>query len=211
MNVYISLDGVIRNTIEKFEYHYNDYYLESDEIVSHEDSIYNDDFKYDINRPIKNDNLLNYFLFHSIEEFEHFLFIEFPLEIFGHAKPSYPSVFSDLNKLIYDNKNINFVIVCLDEKSKAKPASLFFLSKNNFLGNNIKFITSNNIQKEWKKCDIWITDNQKIIQQCPINKKSIKFNTIFNDYIDSELNINDLSELTTNTLLKKNKPLNKTK
>lgn len=205
MNVYISIDGVLRNTIEKIEYHYNDYYLESDEIENIEDPVYSDNFVYEIRYPIKNDNLLKYFAFHSIEELEHFLFVEFPLEIFGHAKPSYPSVFSDLNKLIYDNKKINFIIVGLDEKSKAKPASLFFLSKNNFLGNNIKFITSDNIKKEWRNCDIWITDNQKIIEQCPSNKRTIKFNNIFNECSYDEPHITYLYELTKKTFSKKNK------
>jgi hypothetical protein len=188
MNVYISIDGVLRNTIEKLEYHYNDYFLNSD--TESEDG-----FDYGINQPIKNDNLLNYFKFQSTEEYEHFLFVEFPLEIFGHAKPSYKEVFSDLNKFIYFNKNINFTIIGLDEKGKSKPASLFFLSKNNFLGNNIKFITSDNIKKEWRKCDIWITDNEKIINLCPKNKNVIKFNTIFNKHIINNLEINNLIEI----------------
>jgi len=193
MNVYISLDGVLRNTIEKFEYHYNDYYLESDTEVD-------ESFPYGVTTPIKNDNLLRHFAFQSNDEYENFLFIEYPLEIFGHAKPSYPSVFNDLNKLIFDNPDINFTIIGLDEKGKARPASLFFLSKNNFLGNNVKFITSDNLKKEWENCDLWITDNKKIILTCPINKKIVKFNTAYNDYITTEVQINNLTQIETKWL-----------
>jgi len=193
MNVYISLDGVLRNTIEKFEYHYNDYYLESDTEVD-------ESFAYGVTTPISNNNLLKHFAFQSTEEYENFLFIEYPLEIFGHAKPSYPAVFNDLNKLIFDNTDINFTIVGFDEKGKARPASLFFLSKNNFLGNNIKFITTENLKKEWENCDLWITDNKKIIHTCPINKKVVKFNTIYNEYMTCELQINNLTQIETKWL-----------
>jgi len=193
MNVYISLDGVIRNTIQKLEYHYNDYFLESDPEVG-------ETFIYEIKQPIKNENLFDYFAFQSIEEFENFIFLEFPLEIFGHAKPSYQSVFNDLNKLIFDNPNITFTIVGLDERGKARPASLFFLSKNNFLGHNVKFITSDKLDNEWKKCDIWITDSSKIIDKCPKRKKVIKFNTLYNEDIKHKLQINNLTQINTRWL-----------
>jgi len=194
MNVNISINGVLRKTIERLEYHYIDYFLESET----EEDLEDDHFEYGIiNRPVRSDNILNHFIFQSTEEYEHFLFIEFPLEIFGHANGSYSSVFNDLHKLIYDNKNITFTIIGLDENGRAKPASLFFLSKNNFLGNNIKFITSKEIQKEWDNCDLWITDNDKIIESCPKNKKVIKFNTNYNEHIPCEIEINKLSEIET--------------
>ena len=190
MNVYISIDGVLRNTIEKFEYHYNDYYLESDSEVD-------ESFLYGVTKPIYNHNLLSHFAFQSIEEYENFLYVDFPLEIFGHAKPSYSSVFNDLNKLIFDNPDINFTIVGLDEKGKSRPATLFFLSKNNFLGYNVKFITTEDLKKEWKNCDIWITDNMNITRTCPISKKIIKFNTEYNKYILTDIQINNLTEIKT--------------
>lgn len=193
MNVYISLDGVLRNTIEKLEYHYNDYFIESDAEVD-------ESFPYGIKTPIQNDNLLNYFAFQSTEEYENFLFIEYPLEVFGHAVPSYKAVFNDLNALIFNNPKIDFTIVGLDEKGKARPASLFFLSKNNFLGHNVKFVTTDKLDYEWKKCDIWITDNPEIIKKCPRRKKSIKFNTKYNEYISHKTQINNLTQINTKCL-----------
>lgn len=191
MNVYISIDGVLRNTIGKFEYHYNDYYNESDTEVD-------ESFDYRISRPIFNDGMMKYFNFQSIDEFNHFTFIEFPLEIFGHAFASYKNVFSELNQLIHENKNVKFTIVGLNEMGRAKPASLFFLSKNNFLGDNVKFITSDDIKKEWKKCDIWITDSEEILKKKPCFKTAIQFKTDYNEHISpiySKYRINELKEV----------------
>jgi hypothetical protein len=134
MEIFISIDGVIRNTIQKFDYHYNEAFLADDVVFEDENN-----FEYGVIEPIQNDNLLESYKFQSNEEFQNFLFIEYPIEIFGHAGLSYSTTFTDLHKLIYDNPQVNFTLIGLDELGKAKPATLFFLSKNGFLGNNIKF------------------------------------------------------------------------
>ena len=89
MEIYISIDGVIRNTIQKFDYHYNDAYLTSE--FENEEK-----FEYGVIEPIQNDNLLNHYNFQSQEEFEFFTFMEYPIEIFGHAGLSYSTTFTDL-------------------------------------------------------------------------------------------------------------------
>ena len=196
MEIYISIDGVLRNTLQKIQYHYNDYFLESDGETK-------EDFEYKINYPIKNDKVLDYFTFQSPDELNNFLFVEFPIEIFGHAGISYPNVFTDLNKLIYDNPDINFTVVGLDHVGKSRPATLFFLSKNGFLGLNIKFINTKDIPRAWRKCDIWVTDNKEIINARPkksiqryrLKKKAVKFNTIYNDNFNNEIEINKITEI----------------
>ena len=188
MEIFISIDGVIRNTIQKFDYHYKDAYLDSEfENV--------EEFQYGVTEPIENDNLLNSYKFHSKEELEYFLFIEYPIEIFGHAGLSYSTTFTDLNKMIYDNQEHNITLVGLDELGKSKPATLFFLSKNGFLGNNIKFIKKSDIEKEWNKCDLWITDNKSIIDNCPENKVVYKFNTTYNQHFTNSREISKLTEI----------------
>ena len=189
MEIFISIDGVLRNTIQKFDYHYNDAYL-SGELP--EDNT----FEYGVTEPIQNDNLLNSYKFQSKEEFEFFLFIEYPIEIFGHAGLSYSTTFTDLHKIIYENQEHNFTLVGLDELGKSKPATLFFLSKNGFLGNNIKFIKSEDIKNNWDKCDVWITDSKKIIDDCPEEKTAIKFNTTYNQYFTYKKEISKLTEIT---------------
>ncbi len=188
MEIYISIDGVIRNTIQKFDYHYNDAYLASE--FENENN-----FEYGVIEPIYNNNLLNSYKFQSKEEFEYFLFIEYPIEIFGHAGLSYSTTFTDLNRLIYDNPEHNFTLIGCDELGKAKPATLFFLSKNGFLGNNIKFIKSEDVLDSWNQCDVWITDNEKIINSCPENKSVIKFKTTYNQYFTYKKEITKLTEI----------------
>lgn len=188
MEIYISIDGVIRNTIQKFDYHYNDAYLSSE--FENENN-----FEYGVVEPIHNNNLLNSYKFQSKEEFEFFLFIEYPIEIFGHAGLSYSTTFTDLNRMIYDNPEHNFTLIGCDELGKAKPATLFFLSKNGFLGNNIKFIKSEDVLTSWNECDVWITDNEKIINSCPENKSVIKFVTTYNQYFTYKKEITKLTEI----------------
>jgi hypothetical protein len=188
MEIFISIDGVLRNTIQKFDYHYNDAYLSGE--LSEDNT-----FEYGITEPIQNDNLLNSYKFQSQAEFEFFLFIEYPIEIFGHAGLSYSTTFTDLHKMIYENQEHNFTLVGLDEMGKSKPATLFFLSKNGYLGNSIKFIKSENIKDTWNKCDVWITDNKTIIDSCPEDKSVIKFNTTYNQYFTYHKEITKLTEI----------------
>lgn len=188
MEIFISIDGVIRNTIQKFDYHYNDAYLADDVKLE-------SNFEYGVIEPIQNDNLLNSYKFESKEESDYFLFIEYPIEIFGHAGLSYSTTFSDLHKIIYENPNHNFTLIGLDELGKAKPATLFFLSKNGFLGNNIQFIKSDEIENNWNKCDVWITDNKNILDLCPEDKEVIKFNTTYNQHFTNKKEISKLTEI----------------
>jgi hypothetical protein len=189
MEILISIDGVIRNKIQKFDYHYKDCYFNSD---TEEEN----PFEYGVSDKVYNDSLFNYYKFQSNEEYEFFTFIEYPIEIFGHAGLSYPQVFNELHNLIRLNPEHNFTIIGLDEFGKAKPATLFFLSKNGFVGNNIKFIKTDEIENTWDMYDTWITDNEKIISKCPTTKNVIKFNTIYNDYFNYNKEINKLNELT---------------
>ena len=188
MEIFISIDGVIRNTIQKFDYHYNDAYLADDVKLE-------SNFEYGVIEPIQNDNLLNSYKFESKEESDYFLFIEYPIEIFGHAGLSYSTTFSDLHKIIYENSNHNFTLIGLDELGKAKPATLFFLSKNGFLGNNIQFIKSDEIENNWNKCDVWITDNKNILDLRPEDKEAIKFNTTYNQHFTNKKEISKLTEI----------------
>jgi hypothetical protein len=186
MEIFVSIDGVIRNTIQKFDYHYRDAYLDSET---------EDTFEYGITEPIQNNNILNSYKFQSQEEYEYFTFIEYPIEIFGHAGLSYSTTFTDLNRLIHENPEHTFTLIGVDELGKSKPATLFFLSKNGFLGNDIKFIKSQDVENLWSKCDVWITDSESILQKCPDDKIGIKFNTTYNQYFTNKKEITKLTEI----------------
>ncbi len=188
MEIFISIDGVLRNTIQKLDYHYTDAYIDSD--IDGEEK-----FEYGITEPIENDNILNSYKFQSQEEYEYFRYLEYPIEIYGHAGLSYSTTFTDLHKMLYDNQEHNFTLIGLDELGKAKPATLFFLSKNGYLGNNIKFGKSDNIQELWSKCDVWITDSKIVLDNCPEDKTAIKFNTKYNGHFTYKKEISKLTEI----------------
>ena len=188
MEVFVSIDGVLRNTIQKFDYHYKDYFLNTES--ENEES-----FDYAVTEPISNDNILSSYKFQSYDEFIKFLYFDFPIEIFGHAGLSYNQAVTELNGLIFENTNVKFTVIGLLEKGKAKPSSLFFLSRNGVICDNVKFATQEEVKSLWKTCDLWITDDKQIIDSCPPNKRVIKFNTPFNNHFTNQLEINKLSEI----------------
>jgi hypothetical protein len=189
MEVYVSIDGVLRNTLQKFDYHYKDYFLNT-ETESEET------FEYGLkDNPSSIKGILNTYNFQSEEEYKKFLYFDFPIEIFGHAGLSYNHAATDFNTILFDNPNVTFTIVGLSEKGKAKPASLFFLSKNGILCDNVKFSNYDEIDNLWSKCDLWITDDETVVTKCPKNKSVIKFNTHYNNHFTNKIEINKLNEI----------------
>ena len=120
MEVFVSIDGVLRNTLQKFDYHYKDYFLNTE-------SESEETFGYEVTEPILNDNVLSSYKFQSYDEFVKFLYFDFPIEIFGHAGLSYNQASTELNSLVFENPNIKFTLIGLIEKGKAKPSTLLFL------------------------------------------------------------------------------------
>ncbi len=188
MEVFVSIDGVLRNTLQKFDYHYKDYFLNTESELE-------ESFEYGVTEPVLNDNVLSSYKFQSYDEFVKFLYFDYPIEIFGHAGLSYNQASTELNSLIFENPDIKFTLVGLTEKGKAKPSSLFFLSRNGVICDNITFAKEEDIKNLWKKCDLWVTDDKRVIDNCPSNKRVIKFKTSFNNHFTNQLEINKLSEI----------------
>ncbi len=188
MNVYVNIDGVLRNTLQKFDYHYKDYFLNTETETE-------ETFEYGVSENIGFENLMSSYKFQSEEEFIKFLYFDFPMEIFGHGGLTYNQAATDLNTLIFSNPNIKFTLVGLSEKGKAKPSTLFFLSRNGFICDNVKFSSYDEINTLWKECDVWITDDRRVVNSCPSNKRVIKFNTFYNNHFTNPSEINKLSEI----------------
>lgn len=188
MEIFVNIDGVLRNTLQKFDYHYKDYFLNTDA-----DS--QETFEYGINGQSTIENILDTYKFQSEDEYLKFLYFDFPIEIFGHAGLSYNHASTDFNTMVFENKDTNFTLVGLNEKGKAKPSTLFFLSRNGVICDNIKFSTIENIDELWGKCDVWITDDKRIVDTCPENKTVIKFNTFYNNHFTNKIEISKLSEI----------------
>lgn len=190
MNIYISIDGVLRNFINRFHYHYENAYIDVDVDASE------DKFDYKVVEPITNLDLSDHFIFQSKEQKEYFQYIEYPMELYGHSPVSYVNVYNELNKLVYDCKDHTVTIVGMDELGKSRPATLFFLSRSGFMVNNIKFILSKNLEKEWENVDVWISDSKQILDSKPEGKEFILFETPYNQFFTYDKKINKLSDIT---------------
>lgn len=186
MNIHISINGVIRNFINKFHYQYEQSYIDVDDPST--------EFEYNVAEPILNTNLVDHFSFQSKEEFDFFTYVEYPMELFGHATVSYNGVVNDLNTFIHENSEHNITLIGLDELGKSRPATLFFLSKNGCMLNNLKFIKTEDIENEWKIADKWISDDKKIMDLCPEGKEFVLFETKYNQHFTYDKKIDKLIE-----------------
>lgn len=77
MKIAIDLNGVLRDTLGKIEQVYDKFYVANENNDS--------EFKYEIIYPIDSLNLLNHFKFPLDDDLYNFLYVEHPMEIFGHA------------------------------------------------------------------------------------------------------------------------------
>ena len=124
MRVGITIDGVIRDFITKFESVYDKYNplpLEEGE----EESVETPE------RNIKSLDLLEYFDFSGgTKQLNEFMYVESSLEIFGHAGETKLNCVEHLNQLHNLIEDMGHTpIVISKELNNSKPATLFFLSK----------------------------------------------------------------------------------
>jgi hypothetical protein len=185
MRIGISINGVIRDFIPKFESIYDKYFPvdEGEETPK---------------RNINTLNLLEHFVFTGgTTELNNFMYVEAALEIFGHAgevKLNAVEHLNQLHNLIEDMGHTPIIIS--KELNNSKPATLFFLSKLSAKINNIVFIRDYN--KKWEHVDILITANPTALNTKPTGKISIKVIKEYNKDNNSDYTIVDLKELLDN-------------
>ena len=189
MRIGIELNGVLRNTIDKFEKTYKKFLIDKTEGIEEETS-----FKYEMTLPVKSLKLTDHFKFQSDEEYYSFLYEEFPMEIFGHAQSTEYSTFNDLNEFYLKLRKDHEISIVSDEIGKSKPASLFFLSKFGCLIEKIKFYSNITINSMWNEVDILLTSNPDLLLNYPSEKILVKFETSYNKNIKSDYTIQSLSE-----------------
>ena len=182
MKIGITINGVVRDFINKFESVYDKYYgsdLEEEEI------------KRDINTP----NLLEHFNFSGgTQDLNKFLYVDASLEIFGHAGETKLNSVEHLNQLhnMIEDMGHN-PIVLSKELNNSKPATLFFLSKLSAKINNIIFVRE--YEKIWDYVDILITADPEILDTKPNGKISIKVINHYNKNSQSDYTVIDLKEI----------------
>ena len=87
------------------------------------------------------------------------------------------------------------IVIVSDEIGKSKPATLFFLSKFGCQLEKVKFYSNYTINSMWDEIDILLTANPALLLEYPSNKKVIKFETSYNQNVNSDIEIKSLNEL----------------
>lgn len=206
----IDVNGVLRDTTLKFEQLYQKYLIdvEEEENVTYElsfsgnseevsgitENTKEDSFKYEIISDVDTDNLMNHFAFPNDEELYSFMYEEYTMELFGHAPSTEMTTFNTLNDLYLDIRDNNDIIIFSNEINKSKPATLFFLSKFGCLVERVFFYSEIKKNDMWDSLDILLTANPDLLLNKPNNKTVVKYNTKYNKQINSEYQINQLSE-----------------
>lgn len=172
----ITLNEVIRDFLSQFAYTYDKYIGVSN--VKEGD--------------IKSFNLLEYFQFKDIDELNKFMYLEAPLEIFGHADQMSDGLMSHFNNFLMDIKDDgeHQIELVSKEANKSIPSTFFFLSKTGCRIENIRFIQ--NSIKEWDGVDILITANPEALLNKPSGKISIKIKASYNEDIKADFELDSI-------------------
>lgn len=207
MKIGVEINGVLRDTIGKFTQLYEKHMIgdldnEStdktfnlDYSGNTEEITVSDFFKYEIKSDVTSLNLTEHFSFQSNEEFFTFMYEEFAMGIFGHASSTEMTSFNYLNDFYTKNRNEHDIYIISDEIGKSKPATLFFLSKFGCLIENITFYSEQTKDKVLNQFDLIVTSNPDILINYKNTCKLIKFETVYNNKIESTITINSLKEL----------------
>jgi hypothetical protein len=202
----IDINGVLRDTVEKFKQVYEKHLIDNyqddfagktyklDMSGNTEEELLPESFIYEILSDVDSLDLKKHFKFQNDEELYSFMYEEYTMELFGHAPSTEINTFNLLNDLYYELRDDYDILILSDEIGKSKPASLFFLAKFGCLIEKILFysqITKNNI---WNEVDILLTANPTLLLEKPEGKTVIKFNRDYNKQIESQYEINSLSE-----------------
>lgn len=207
MKIGVEINGVLRDTIGKFTQLYEKHMIGDldnettdktfnlDYSGNTEEITVSDFFKYEIKSDVTSLNLTEHFSFQSNEEFFTFMYEEFAMGIFGHASSTEMTSFNYLNDFYTKNRNKHDIYIISDEIGKSKPATLFFLSKFGCLIENITFYSEQTKDKVLNQFDLIVTSNPDILINYKNTCKLIKFETVYNNKIESTITINSLKEL----------------
>lgn len=202
----IEVNGVLRDTIEKFRQLYEKHMIENYESENSNQTFTLDlsgntsvdeteeTFEYKIITPIDSHILKNHFMFKSDEELYDFMFEDFPMQLFGHAGSTETFTFNDLNDFYIKNRDNFEIYIISDEIGKSKPATLFFLSKFGCLIENIKFYSSSTIENMWETVDVLLTANPELIESHPENVTVIQYVTEYNKSINHNHKIESIKD-----------------
>ncbi len=182
MKIGITINEVLRDFIGQFAYTYNKYIEEID--ITQED--------------VTSFNLIEHFKFDDVIKLNRFLYLEAPLEIFGHADQMSDGLMNHFNTFLSDmiDDGEHEIILISREIDKAIPSTLFFLSKTGCRATNIKFVTR--YEQKWDDIDVLITANPQTLDVKPSGKISVKVNTSYNTNSPSDFEIDSILDFINN-------------
>ena len=209
MKIAIEINGVLRDTIEKFKQVYEKHMIDEDSDESYvlpttfeidesgntKTKISDEKFEYKIVSEVTSLNLSEHFSFRSKEDYFSFMYEEFSMNIFGHAPSTEMTTFNDLNDFYNEFRDEHEITIISDEMGKSKPASLFFLSKFGCLVENIIFYNSVTKDKVLSSFDLIVTSNPELIINYSNKVSVIKYSTSYNKQVDAKNSILNLREL----------------
>lgn len=176
MKIAISINEVLRDFIGQLTYTYEKYIGDID--ISEGD--------------VTNFNLIEFFEFEDINKLNSFLYLESPLEIFGHADQMSDGLMNHFNNFIMDmiDDEEHDVELVSREIDKSIPSTYFFLSKTSCRANKIRFVKHND--EEWGDVDVLITANPIALEAKPSGKISVKVNASYNKDTHSDYSIDSI-------------------
>jgi hypothetical protein len=176
MIIGISINEVLRDQIGQFIYTYEKYIQKTDIKESE----------------VTSTNFMDFFPFDSIDEYNKFMYLEAPLEIFGHADLVSDGIMTHLNNFIMDTKDDgeHEIVITSKEVNRSIPATFFFLSKTGCRIENINFVQD--AADEWKNFDILITANPDALKNKPNGKISVKVKAPYNQNIIGDYEIDTI-------------------
>jgi hypothetical protein len=183
MVIGITLNEVVRDFIGQLAYTYNKYEYEGEgDLELKEDEV-------------TNWNLLEFFPFKDEYELKKFLYTEASLEVFGHADQLHENVITKLNRFMDDisDEEEHEILIISREGNKSIPATLFFLSKLGFRGDNLRFVKDTS--KKWDYVDVLITANPKALAAKPEGKISVKVNASYNKDSEADFEVDNIIDI----------------
>ncbi len=176
MKIGISINEVLRDYIGQLIYTYNKY-------------ISPIDFK---ENEVTNFDLIQFFPFSSVDELNKFMYLEVPLEIFGHADQLSDGLMNHFNNFLSTMKDgeEHQIELVSKEANKSIPSTFFFLSKTGCRADNIRFVTK--AVDEWEGVDVLITANPDALQNKPNGKISVKIKSYYNQDSNADFELDSI-------------------
>jgi hypothetical protein len=179
MKIAISINEVLRSYIEQLVYTYDKYIAPCDLTVN----------------DVTNFNLIEFFKFDDINKLNSFLYLEAPLEIFGHADQMSDGLMNQFNHFLMDIKDDeeHEIELVSREIDKSIPSTYFFLSKTGCKADKLRFVKHNT--DEWGDADILITANPIALENKPSGKISVKVKTSYNTSATADFEVESILDI----------------